>query len=54
MADWSYREIAIFLYGKQAVQEDWNNPGQTMKNRLIRSVKRGFRLRDGGYKTLIH
>ncbi|PHZ86728.1 DUF2285 domain-containing protein [Paremcibacter congregatus] len=54
MAGWSYREIGIFLYGKQAVGEDWNDPNQTMKNRLIRSVKRGIRFRDGGYKSLIH
>lgn len=50
---WSYREIAIFLYGEQIVQDDWANPDQTMKNRVIRSVKRGVRLRNGGYRTLL-
>jgi len=47
MANWSYRKIAVFIYGEQAVSEDWNDPNRTMKNRVIRSVKRGFRLRGG-------
>ena len=49
----SYREIALFLYGETAVREDWTNPNQTMKNRVIRSVKRGFRLMNGGYRSLL-
>ncbi len=49
----SYREIAIFLYGEEAVREDWSNPDQTMKNRVIRSVKRGTRMMNGGYRTLL-
>lgn len=49
----SYREVAIFLYGEKAVRRDWNNPDQTMKNRAIRSVKRGFRMMEGGYRTLL-
>ena len=54
MANWSYRKIAVFIYGKQAVSEDWNDPNRTMKNRVIRSAKRGFRLRGGTYKKHIH
>lgn len=49
----SYRQIAIFLYGEKAVREDWINPDQTMKNRVIRSVKRGRRMMNGGYRTLL-
>lgn len=49
----SYREIAVFLYGGKAVREDWTNPNQTMKNRVIRSVKRGLRMMNGGYRTLL-
>lgn len=49
----SYRQIAIFLYGEKAVREDWANPDQTMKNRVIRSVKRGQRMMKGGYRTLL-
>jgi len=50
---WSYRRIAIFLYGEKAVHEDWRNPDQTMKNRVIRSVKRGYRMMNGGYRKLL-
>jgi len=49
----SYRELALFLYGEDAVNRDWNDPGQTMKNRVIRSVKRGARMREGGYRALL-
>lgn len=49
----SYREVALFLYGKKAVYQSWNNPDQTMKNRVIRSVKRGQRMIGGEYKTLL-
>lgn len=49
----SYREIAIYLHGEEAVRRDWTNPDQTMKNRVIRSVKRGVRMRDGGYRALL-
>jgi len=50
----SYREIAIFLYGENAVQTDWSNPNQTMKNRVVRRVKRGYRMMDGGYRKLLN
>jgi len=49
----SYREIAIFLHGERLVQEDWNKPDQSLKNRVIRSVKRGFGLMNGGYRKLL-
>jgi hypothetical protein len=49
----SYREIAIFLYGEKPVLDDWTNPNQTMKNRVIRSVKRGQRMMNGGYRKLL-
>lgn len=49
----SYREIAVFLYGEKAVLLDWNSPDQTMKNRVIRSVKRGYRMMNGGYRSLL-
>lgn len=49
----SYREIALFLHGEAAVREDWTNPHQTMKNRVVRSVKRGLRMMNGGYRALL-
>jgi len=49
----SYRDIAVFLYGEKAVGDDWINPNRTMKNRVIRGVKRGVRMMNGGYRTLL-
>lgn len=49
----SYREIATVLYGEDAVRQRWSNPDQTMKNRVIRSVKRGLRLSAGDYRALL-
>lgn len=53
MEGYSYRQIAVFLYGEKAVGDDWTSPDQTMKNRVIRSVKRGVRMMNGGYRTLL-
>lgn len=52
LAGHSYREIAIELYGQSTVDADWNDPNLTMKNRLIRSVKRGQAMMNGGYRAL--
>lgn len=53
MEGYSYRQIAVFLYGEKAVGDDWTSPDQTMKNRVIRSVKRGVRMMNGDYRTLL-
>lgn len=50
---YSYREIAVFIHGKIETFDTWNNPDQTMKNRIIRSVKRGERMVAGHYKSLL-
>lgn len=50
---YSYREVATFLYGEISVLEDWNDPRQILKKRIIRSVKRGQRMVDGEYKLLL-
>lgn len=49
----TYREIAVAIYGQSAVATGWNDPSSAMKNRVIRSVKRGYRLMNGGYKSLL-
>jgi len=54
MEGWSYRRIAIFLYGEKSVRDNWTAPDQTMKNRVIRSVRRGLRMMNGGYRTLLN
>ncbi|WP_181847661.1 DUF2285 domain-containing protein [Thalassospira profundimaris] len=53
MEGYSYRKIAVFLYGEKAVGDDWTSPDQSMKNRVIRSVKRGARMMNGGYRALL-
>lgn len=50
---YSYRQIAVFIHGENATDDEWNNPSQTMKNSIIRSVKRGRKMVGGGYKTLL-
>lgn len=49
----SYRDVALFLYGDMLVRDEWSNPNRTLKNRIIRSFKRGRRMIDGGYKSLL-
>ncbi len=53
MEGYSYRQIAVFLNGEKAVGDDWTSPDQTMKNRVIRSVKRGVRMMTGDYRALL-
>ena len=53
MEGWSYREIAVFLHGEAEVRRRWNEPDRTLKNRVIRSVKRGTRMMEGGYRSLL-
>ena len=50
---WTYREIAVFLHGEDAVGRRWTDPDRTMKKRTIRSVQRGHRMMEGGYRTLL-
>ena len=50
---WTCREIAVFLHGEDAVRRRWTDPDRTMKKRAIRSVQRGYRVMEGGYRTLL-
>ncbi len=45
----SNRDIAIALYGLERVEADWNDPGENMRDRVRRAVKRGRDLMNGGY-----
>ncbi len=51
--EWTYREIAVFLHGEAEVRRRWSDPDQTLKNRTVRSVQRGVRMVNGGYRTLL-
>ncbi|WP_367277816.1 DUF2285 domain-containing protein [uncultured Roseobacter sp.] len=51
--NWLYQDIARVIHGDQLVDEEWTNPNTTLKNRTIRSYKRGLRNIDGGYRKLL-
>lgn len=48
-----FQGIARFLQGDKFVDEDWTNPNATLKNRTIRSYKRGIRFMGGDYRKLL-
>lgn len=48
-----YRDIAVAIHGEKRVAEDWNAPDRTLKNRVIRSFKRGLRMVQDGYRGLL-
>lgn len=50
---WSYQDIARFLHGDKRVDAEWRNPNAALKNRTIRSYKRGIRFIAGGYRKLL-
>lgn len=47
------REIARVIFGNTAVAAEWSDPAERMKDRVKRSIKRGERLMNGGYRTLL-
>jgi len=49
----SYREIAIELWGKDLVSEEWNGGQGYLKNRVRRYVARGHYYMNGGYLDLL-
>lgn len=53
LAGASYRDIAVALFGRDRVNEDWNAPGDHLKNRIRRAAQRGNFLMQGGYRALL-
>jgi len=53
LAGASYRDIAVALFGRDRVNEDWNAPGDHLKNRVRRAARRGVALMQGGYRALL-
>lgn len=51
--NWLFQDIARFIHGDARVDEEWTNPNATLKNRTNRSFRRGVRMIDGGYRTLL-
>jgi hypothetical protein len=49
----SSREIAFALFGSAKVEQDWNDPGDHLRDQVRRAVQRGRALANGGYKRLL-
>ena len=49
----SYQDIARFIHGDKMVDAEWTNPNATLKNRTIRSYRRGVRFIAGDYRKLL-
>jgi len=49
----SHREIACALFGSERVDRDWSDPGNHLRDRVRRAIKRGRYLMHGGYKGLL-
>lgn len=50
---WKFQDIARFIHGDELVDEEWTNPNAALKNRTFRSFRRGIRLIEGDYRTLL-
>lgn len=51
--EWKFQDIARFIHGDAFVDEEWTNPNATLKNRTIRSFRRGVRMINGDYRKLL-
>ncbi|MGT2466519.1 DNA -binding domain-containing protein [Mesorhizobium atlanticum] len=45
--------IATALFGHARVQADWNDPGDHLRDRIRRAVRRGQQLMNGEYRRLL-
>ena len=52
LAGASHREIAIQLYGPEKVAQEWNDPGNSLKDRIRKTVRSGRNLMNGKYRSL--
>ncbi|MDZ5698674.1 DNA -binding domain-containing protein [Chelativorans sp. M5D2P16] len=53
LAGASHREIATALLGKQRVQADWTDPGDHLRDRIRRAIRRGHMLMNRGYRDFL-
>ena len=49
----SHREIAVAIYGQGRVDADWNDPKENLKDHIRKTVRRGFLLMNGGYRSFL-
>lgn len=53
LAQRSYRDIAVRLFGEARVEREWNDPGEHMRDQVRRAVHYGRGLMDGGYRQFL-
>lgn len=53
MAGVSQRQIAVALYGQEAVDRDWSDPNENMRDRIRYAITRGRALMARGYKGFL-
>ncbi|HEY5237193.1 MAG TPA: DUF2285 domain-containing protein [Rhizomicrobium sp.] len=53
MAGATHREIALAIYGPGRVNADWDDPKENLKDHIRKTVRRGFRLLNGGYTAFL-
>lgn len=53
LAGFSYRDIAIILYGRKTVETTWSDDTRGYKSKVIRACRNGFQLMDRGYLKLL-
>ncbi|WP_453973909.1 DNA -binding domain-containing protein [Amorphus sp. MBR-141] len=49
----SHREIATAVFGEARVEADWTHPGDHLRDRIRRAVRRGRSLMNGGYRSFL-
>ena len=53
LADASYREIAVALFGVARVERDWRGSGEHLRDQVRRAVRYGRDLMEGGYRQFL-
>ncbi|WP_244271614.1 DNA -binding domain-containing protein [Stappia indica] len=53
LAGASQREIATALMGRQRVQADWTDPGDHLRDRIRRAIRRGRVLMNCNYRDFL-
>ena len=49
----SHREIAEVIFGPEEAGNDWAGGHGWMKSRIVRAIKKGRELMEGGYRNLL-
>jgi hypothetical protein len=49
----SHRQIAVALFGRQRVEADWADPGDHLRDRVRRALRKGRAFMNGGYRQFL-